>query len=213
MGVPPVDDVVVTRSSTVAAVARFGLALANFEQSVFIVVLLMLIAVAGLHGSWRRYACVVGGLAAGRIALGIWLRHNGVRYGRIDYQRQRSLDFWLTAARRSWLLLLLSLVGAAVLIVWCIASGGRRQSYLLLIALLVALVSMILGADETRIYAVTTWPPLLALLLSETVRDPERMRGVIRPTIALAALVPGWFVRVGRPHLADYHWIRLFLRH
>lgn len=205
--------IVVTGSWTVAAVAGFGLALANFEQGAFIVAMLVIVAVAGLHGSWRRYACVVAGLAAGRIALGIWLHHNGVRYGRLDYQRQRSLDYWLTTARRSWVLLLLSLVGAAVLMVWCVVSGGRRQSYVLLIVLLGALAPMVLTADETRVYALATWPPLLALLLSETARDPERIRRAISPTIALAAIVPGWFVWVGHPHLADYHWIRIFWRH
>ena len=107
----------------------------------------------------------------------------------------------------------MSLVGAGVILVWCALSGERRQSYVVLIVLLVSILPMVLGADETRIYALTTWPPLLALILAETARSPERIRRAIPPTLSLAAIVPGWFVWDGNPYLADFHWIRLFWRH
>ena len=205
--------IVVTRSWKLAAVAGFALAFANFEQGAVILVLLGVIAALGLHGSIHRIAWASAGLLAGRIALGLWLTHNGVHYGRLDYQRHYGIDYFITAATRSWLLLALSLVAVAVILVGNLFTGGSRQRVAIAIVLVAAIAPIFLGADETRVYALATWPPLLALLLGESVRSPDRLRRAIAPTIALALLVPGFFVWDGHPYLADYHWIRLFWHH
>jgi hypothetical protein len=205
--------IVVTRSWKLAAVAGFALALANFEQGAVILVLLGVIATFGLYGSMRRTACAMAGLLAGRIALGIWLAHNGIHSGRLDYQRHYGLDYFITTAARSWFLLLLSLLAVAVLLVGNVYTGGSRQRVAMVIVLLAAIGPAFLAADETRVYALTTWPALLALLLGASVRTPDRLRRAITPTIALALLVPGFFVWDGHPYLADYHWLRLLFGH
>jgi hypothetical protein len=203
-------SVVVTRSRTVAVGAGFALAFANFDQGAVILTLLAVVACIRPHGSLIRYAVAAAGLLAGRLALGAWLGHHGVRSGRPDVVSHLGVRYLVSVAGRHWLLLLLSLVGAAVPLLWSVASGGRRQALAVLVVLLVSAGPMLLATDETRVFALTSWPPLLALILDEAVRSPQRIERAFRRTIALAIIMPGWFIWLGRPFLSKYHWVKLF---
>jgi hypothetical protein len=201
--------IVVCRSREVALVAGFGLALANFEQGLVIVVLLTLVAWAGAEGSVARCAASAIGLGSGRVALGVWLQTHGVRHGRLDYVRHVGFRYPASVAERHWVLLALGLLGVGLPLIVAIASSGRRECLLTLTVVAVAVAPMLVSTDETRVYALITWAPLLALAIGATARDPERLRRVLGPTLALAVMIPGWFVWFGRPFLSDFHWLRL----
>ena len=202
--------IVVVRSREVALLAGFGLALANFEQGLIIVVLLMLVAWAGIEGSIARCGAAGVGLGSGRVALGVWLSRNGVRHGRLDFVRRQGIRYPVSVAERHWVLLALGLLGVGLPLVAAIASTGRRELVLTLTVAMVAIAPMLVSTDETRVYALITWPPLLALAMGAAARNPERLRRVLRPTLAVAVILPGWFVWFGRPFLSQFHWLRLF---
>jgi hypothetical protein len=202
--------IVVCRSREVALLAGVGLALANFEQGLIIVVLLTLVAWAGAEGSVARCIASAVGLGTGRIALGIWLYRNGVRHGRLDVVRRMGISYPASVAERHWVLLTLGLLGVGLPLVVAIASSGRRECVLTLTVVMLAVAPMLVSTDETRVYALITWPPLLALAIGAAARNPDRMRRVLRPTVAAALILPGWFVWFGRPFLSQFHWLRLF---
>jgi hypothetical protein len=202
--------IVVCPWRAVALVAGFALALANFEQGLAIVVLLTVIALAGVEGSVARCGTAVVGLGSGRAALGVWLSKHGVHHGRLDYVRHFGFRYLSSVSERHWGLLALGLVGVGLPLVAAVASSGRREGLLTLTVLVVALAPMLVSTDETRVYALITWPPLLALALGAVRRHPARIARVLRPTVGLAVIIPGWFVWFGRPFLAHSHWLRLF---
>jgi hypothetical protein len=202
--------VVVTRSRSLAAVAGLFLAFANFDQGVVILVLLAVVSVIRPHRSLVRYVCAGGGMLVGRLVLQVWFRNYHVTSGRQTYASHLGLELLLRTAGHHWLLLVLSLVGAAYPLLFGVMAGGRRPSIAVLVVLIGSAVPMILATDETRVFALTSWPPLLALILDESARSPERIRRALRWTIALAVAVPGFFIWYGRPFLAKYQWIKLF---
>jgi hypothetical protein len=201
---------VVTRSRPLAVVAGLFLAFANFDQGVVILALLAAVSIIRPHGSLIRYAYAAGGLLVGRLVLQVWFANYHVTSGRQTYASHLGFKVFARVAGEHWLLLVLSLVGAAVPLLVGVMAGGRRQSLAVAVVLIGAAVPMFIATDETRVFALTSWPPLLALILDESARSPERIRRAMRWTIALAIAVPGWFIWYGRPFLAKYHWIKLF---
>jgi hypothetical protein len=204
--------IVVCGSRQVALLAGLGLALANFEQGLVIVALLTLIAWTRTEGSVARCAASAVGLGVGRLALGFWLHAHGVRHGRLDVVRHDGVPYLASVAGRHWELLGLGLLGTGLPLVAAIASSRRRECLLTLAVLGVAVAAMLVSTDETRVFALVTWAPLLALAIGTTVRSPARMGSMLAPTIALSAFVPGWFVWFGRPALAQWQVLRLLGR-
>lgn len=199
---------VVVRDRRVAGALGLVLAFAAFEQSVFVLLALLLLAVVGIGGDRLRLAWAAGGLVVGRIVLEVWLRANDVTHGRWWFFRTLGVDRVLGMFVRGLPWFVIAGLGATLLavVVAIVALPSRRARAAVVGVLLAALVPTALSLDQTRVFAVLTWPVVMALLVDHAGRaGPASSRRLAGWTLALAAVVPGLFVWEGRAQLATHH--------
>ena len=207
---------VVVSDRRVAAVLGLALAFSAFEQSAIVLLALFVLALVGIGGTRARLAWAAGGLVLGRIVLEVWLRSNDVTHGRWWFLRQIGIGHVLRLFGHGLPWLLVTGLGATVVavVVAIAALPSRRSRAVVVGVLLAALVPTALSLDETRVFAVLTWPVVMALLLDHAGRvDASAVRRLAGWTLALAAIVPGLFVWEGRAQLANHHPWRWWARH
>jgi hypothetical protein len=201
--------IVICRRPWVAALAGFVAAFAAFEQSIISVVALIAVTFLARAPGRDRYLAAAGGLVVGRIVLTIVLRANDVTHDRRYWWQHFGIGHFLDQFWRALPLLLLTGLGTSILIVaaclWLGVSTWRSRA-VWLGALVVPLVAVALGEDQTRVYANIVWPIVLALVLvtAEAI-PPPRAVALSRVSLVLGLLVPSIFLWRGDPHLADHH--------
>jgi hypothetical protein len=209
------STVVVARSRPVVAAAAFVGAFAVFEQLAICLVLLLVVAV--VSGDRRRGAYAIGLTAAvaGRVVLTVVLAANDVTYDRRHWLEHFGTSHFLEQFRAAALILVATAFGGAwVIVVVCLRSGVAtwRARLVWIAAFAAPLVPAAITEDQTRVYAVITWPLLLALTTSAGTRlAPRRIRATAAGALALGLLVPAVFLWRGDPFLADHHVWRLVI--
>lgn len=201
--------IVVARRPVAAAFAGFVAAFAGFEQTVISVVLLLGVAVVTDDRDRRRV--YVGGLVGtvlGRIVLTAWLRAHGITHDRSYWISFFGPSYFLHQFVHSLGVFLLSALGGAIVVVVAALALGVRSGVSRAVwigALAVPLVPVALTEDQTRVYAMITWPIVLALVLAAAPAfTPGRVR-VLVPAALLLGLALPMFVWRGEVHLADHH--------
>jgi len=200
--------IVVARRPAAAAAAGFVAAFAAFEQTVVSVVLLL--GVAAVTGDRDRRRAYLGGLVGtvlGRVVLTGWLRANGITHDRSYWISFFGPSRFLHQFAHSLGWLLVTTLGGAVVVVvvalvWGVRSGCARAAWVGALALPLAPVA--LTEDQTRVYAMISWPIVLALVLAATPAfTPRRVRVVVPAALLLGLALP-MFVWRGQLHLADH---------
>jgi hypothetical protein len=199
--------IVLTRRRGVAIAIGTLAALSAFEQTLISVVLL------GAVEGWRRprsttvYLPALGGLVVGRVLLSIVLRRGGAAHDRFFYLRHSGISRFLHQfAHVLPVLVVTSLGGAVIVVVWCLGAIARAERTRWLFALAVALIPCALGEDQTRIYANITWPLILAITLRAGPLLRRRSRRAMT-ALALAAglVIPPIYFWAGHVYLAEHH--------
>lgn len=201
--------VVVTTSNRVAAAAGFLAAFAVFEQVAISITLL--VAVAHVVGDVRRNRFLFGlaGALVGRVVLTVILRSNDVTHDRRRWLEEFGLGHFLEQFGDALPLLLLTAFGGAwVVVVACLRVGvvTWRARAAWIAALVLPLVPTAITEDQSRVYAIVTWPIVLALVVTTapalTVRQ---MRSIGVGALVLGLAIPPVFLWRGDPTLADHH--------
>ncbi len=201
--------IVVARRPMTAAVFGFVAAFAAFEQTIVSVVLLLGVAlVTGDRDRRRVYLGGVVGAVLGRIVLMVWLRANGITHDRSYWISHFGPSHFLHQFTDSLGVLLLTTLGGAVVVVvaalvWGVHSGWERAAWIAALAL--PLVPVALTEDQTRVYAMITWPIVLALVLAAAPAFTARRVRLLVPAALLLGLALPMFVWRGEIHLADHH--------
>jgi hypothetical protein len=196
---------VVVRSPRLAALIGVLLAASALEHGAIIVALLLALALAGIQGEPRALAATACGLLAGGIALVVWLRWQHVVNGRAYWLSNYGIRYFLDMAVHSWPLLLFSLFGAAwPLAAAALAAVEPRRRLVAACVLAAPIIPMLVSEDETRVFAVLSFPILLALVVAAADRAPALVQRAAVASVALAVVIPGYFVWKGTAHLADW---------
>ncbi len=201
--------IVVARRPVAAAIAGFVASFAAFEQTIVSVVLLLGVAV--VTGDRDRRGAYIGGVAGavlGRIVLTVWLRAHGITHDRSYWISFFGPSYFLRQFVDSLGVLLLTTLGGAVVVVvaalaWGVRSGRSRAAWIGAFA--VPLVPVALTEDQTRVYAMITWPIVLALVLAAAPAFTPRRVRVLVPAALLLGLALPMFVWRGDVHLADHY--------
>lgn len=192
---------VVTGSAPGIVLMSFALGMQHFEQGA---VMALMLAVVGSErfGRIRYGALMFAGLATARVVLFLYTRMIGVG----------DRMFWLSSSQpfprgnivvmwaRHLPALLYSLLGGGwvllALIVFVVGWGWpeTRRS---LLALALALVPTVLSHDQTREFAMVSWPVLMTLALTLARRGSESGMRLFAGVGVLAALAPAFFVWEG----------------
>lgn len=209
---------VVARDRRLAAATGFLLAFAAFEQSVFVIAALAALSVVGIGAERLRLAWAAGALVLGRAVLEVWLRANDVTHGRGWFLRETGVSHLLGQFVDALPWLVVTGFGATLLPVVVAVAGlpSVRARVVVVAVLLAALVPTALSLDQTRVFAILTWPVVMALVLDHADRNaPTSIRRLATATLILAAIVPGIVVWEGRAQLATHHlwrapwrWVR-----
>jgi hypothetical protein len=199
--------IVLARRRSVAVVCGALAALAAFEQT--LISLVLLLAVTAMAPSRRSgtYVAALVGLVAGRIAAIVVLRNGGADHDRLYYLREAGASRFVDQFLDVWPLLLLTAFGGAWALVICFvrALDGRERT-MWIAALVLAVVPCAFGEDQTRVYALITWPLLLAMTLRAAPQvAPRRLRGVTWLALGLGLVLPPIYLWVGRGQFADHH--------
>lgn len=205
---------VVVRRWWAMAMIGFLLAFAAFEQGLIIIGMLLVLSAFGMFDRWRGLLWALGGSAIGRILLQVWLRANDATHGRLWFLRSAGLEELLGQFWRSLPWLIPTALGATVVVlVVALASEPRWRDRIVVIVLLVAcLVPVAVSLDQSRVYAVLSWPIVMVVLLRYARRSDRReIAGLSMITLGLSAIVPGVFVWEARAQLARHHLARVLL--
>lgn len=208
--------VVLTTSDRVAAAAGFLAAFAVFEQVA--ISFALLIAVAHVVGDARRNRFVFGlvGAVAGRVVLSVVLRSNGVTHDRREWLEDFGLGHFLRQFGDAAPLLILTAFGGAwVIVVACLRLGVEtwRARAAWATALVLPLAPTAITEDQSRVYAVVTWPIVLALVVvSVPALSARQMRSIAIGALVLGLAIPPVFLWRGEPTLADHHLWHLVSR-
>ena len=206
---------VILRRWWALAIVGFLLSFSAFEQGLIVIAMLIVLALFGLVGRWRGFTAALVGLLVGRVVLQFWLHANDVTHDRLWFIRTTGLDVLLDQFWRSLPWLVPTALGAtAVAVIVSLGSEPRWRERIVVITLLVlCLVPVAVSLDQSRVYAVLSWPIVMVVLMRYARRteasDVERLSVL---TLGLAALFPGIFVWEGRAQLAHHHLIRVLLR-
>lgn len=202
---------VVGRSRRIAAVLGVALAFAAFEQAALVVVMLAVLWAARMYDDGRSLVTAGLGLGAGRVLLGWWLAANDVHHGRSYFVETYGLGHFLEQFRRGLPLFLLTGLGVTVvLVVVAVCSETDLVRRIVpVVVLLSAVLPIAFVEDQTRVFAVTSWPVVMVLVVRWARRvDRGHLSRWIGAVLVLAFLVPGVTVWQGRPLLADHHLLR-----
>jgi hypothetical protein len=195
----------------------------HFEQGAILVVLIVLARwfIAGAVTAPRvwRLAWAAVGLVLGKLALKGWFAYCHIELveGRLDWViltglREFTRKFLLNAS--AVLFSLFNVFWAAIVL---LGYGIARKSPRAL-AGLAALFVLVLGVavltlDLTRVFALLSWPVVMAFLLLALAADPAphaATRKVLTAVLAAAVVVPPLFVWAANIHSGlQYHTVRL----
>lgn len=160
----------------------------HFEQGVFIVAFVLVLR-WHVAGRWERSGfATLAGMAAGK-ALLEWYHHAaGVEIdGRLEMARDLVAwdsvsGFSDVALAATW-----SVYGTIwVAVIWAV----RQEAWRFLVLTFVALPPVIVTLDTTRVWALLTWPVVLALCYWVTQRDSVQVRRVALCLVLLACVIP-----------------------
>jgi hypothetical protein len=183
-----------------------GLAVSAAEQGAVILIALAILAMARVGGNLALYGWAALGLVVGRIGLGIWLATNEVEHGRRYWLESFGVQYFVDLAKQSPLMLLASLFGAGlVMAAAAITTDRGRPVVASVVAVMVAVPATVLTEDQTRVFALLTWPPLLVMVLAAVATSPDVIRRWGRVTLLFALVIPGFFVWKGTAHVATHH--------
>ena len=199
---------VTVRNRWVAALVGVLLAFAGFEQAAFVLVALAALSLVRVGADRWRLAWAAIGLVVGRVALEVWLRANHITHGRAWFLREIGLGHVLRQFVHGFPWLLVTGLGATVVavVVAIVHLPSARARIVAIGVLVAALVPTALALDQTRVFAVLTWPIVLVLLVDHAVRsDAAAVRRLSLITLGVAAIVPGIVVWEGRAQLATHH--------
>ena len=202
---------VVVTSPWWAGVIGFLLAFSALEHGIVIIGLLLVLALGRIYGGVRPLLAAAGGLVVGGACLLTWLHTEHVSYGRAYWIQHFGVRYFLDMAAHGWPLLVVSMFATAwPLVVTSVVQLGRRQGLIAAMVLLAPIVPTLLSEDQTRVFAVLSFPPLLAVVLAVARGGVERLAGAVGLTVCLAVVIPGFFVWKGSPHLSDWGpWVAL----
>lgn len=206
------SSIVLIRNRWLALAAGFCLTFAAFEQGLIILVMLGVLAAIGMFAHWRALLWATGGLLAGRLVQQLWLNANHVTHGRMYFFQQTGLDAFLSQFWKSLPWLIPTGLGVTLLaVVLAVASEPSWRNRVVVISLLVAcLIPVAMSFDQSRVFAILTWPLVMVLLLRYAERtSPKDIERVSMITLGLAAFVPGIFVWTGKAQLAKHHLLRM----
>ena len=201
--------IVVARRPLAAAVAGFAASFAAFEQTIVSVVLLLGVAVvSGDHDRRSAYLGGVVGAVLGRIVLTMWLRAHGITHDRSYWISFFGPSHFLHQFTDSLGVLLLTALGGAVVLVvaalvWGVQQRLGRAAWIGALAL--PLVPVAFTEDQTRVYAMITWPIVFALVLAAAPAFTVRRVRLLVPAALLLGLALPMFVWRGEIHLAEHH--------
>lgn len=202
---------VVLRNRIAAALVGFTLAFANAEQAVIVIALLAVLSLVGLFKDPRRLLSAGIGLLVGRVLLGWWLSANDVHHGRAYFFQHFGLAHFLDQFWSSLPWLVLTGLGASVVtVIFALRNEKSWRTRLVFVAALIAaLVPVAISEDQTRVFAVITWPLVMSLSLRFGATGERRHIGhVALGTLVAAAAVPGIVIWTGRVNLATHHVLR-----
>ena len=204
--------IVLARHRWLALTAGFLLTFAAFEQGLIVLAMLGILAVIGMFAHWRMLLWAAGGLLVARLVQQIWLSANHVMHGRMYFFQQTGLDAFLEQFWKSLPWLLPTGLGVTIVaVVLAVASEPSWRNRIIVISLFVAcLIPVAMTFDQSRVFAVLTWPLVMVLLLRYAERTaPKDIERVSMLTLGLAALLPGIFVWTGKAQLAKHHLLRV----
>ena len=202
---------VVVRDRRVQAIVGFALAFTAFEQSVIVLALLVVLSFVGVVDDRRRFVPAAIGLVAGRVILGLWLASQDVHNGRLEFIRHFGVSHFVEQFWSGLPWLIITGLGASVVAIVFALRGETWRVRIVFVATIVAtLLPVALSEDQTRVFALLTWPLVLALLLKYSARADDRsLRLAALSTLAVAVVVPGIVVWTGRAQLAAHHVLRV----
>lgn len=185
---------VLAQTWPVLLVLGIALGLFHFEQGLFVALGLLALGRRRGLSTGKRAACMLGGLVLGKLALTRYLAAIGMRQGRFTYllfgtqDSGSHWDMFIDALP----MLAYSLLGAAgvwLALVWWRVGASWLQTWRAVAVLAVMLVPAIYTHDQTRVYAVLSWPILLALTLFVERRATEEEIRMLSGRTLLAVLV------------------------
>jgi len=199
---------VLVRNRWTAFAIGFLLTFAAFEQGLIIFAVLGVLAMTKMYESWKQLIWAAAGLLFGRLLQYLWLNANHVTEGRVSYFQQQGIHIFLDQFWKGLPWLLPTCLGVTIVAVAVsVASEPRWRNRLVIVGLFVAcLVPVALSFDQSRIFAILTWPLVMVLLLRyENRSEKETVRRLSMLILGLAALLPGVFVWTGKAQLAKHH--------
>src|SRR5262249_15452643 len=139
----------------------------------------------------RTYLAGLGGSVLGGVVLTAWLRANGITHGRSYWISFFGPSHFLHPFAHSLGAPLLPPLGGAVVVVvaalaWGVRRGRARAAWIG--ALVLPLLPVALTEDQTRVYAMITWPIVLALVLASGTAFTARRVRVVVPVALLIGL-------------------------
>ena len=197
------------RPPAVLAVAAL-LALTSFEQGVYVVASVGLVA-APLLGArrWIHAPAAAAGLLIGRVLLTGYQTAFGIDQETSRWEWLSDHGIWQAIQSQLgwWPVTVVSMFSVTwIFVVWWFRTavdiplaGGVA------VAFAAALVPMTLSYDHSRVFAIITWPMLVAMVVwaGEHV-DPSGVRRVVRLVLPVGIIVPA--VLVGTPQLYGVAW-------
>lgn len=170
----------------------------HFEQGVFIT------AFAGVlrpGRSWSTAVAAISGLIAGKILLE-WYHHAAGIVGDARLDMARSGGSWEPFARQA-VAVTWSVYGLMwVAVLWAAREGARR----FLIVTGVAMLPVLFTTDLTRVWALLTWPAVLALCYWITERDSPQVRRAALWLLVAAVVIPRANVWTGGQVITAKWW-------
>ena len=200
------------RSRWAALVIGFLLTFAAFEQGLIILLLLGVLALLGMIEHKVNLLWAAGGLVVGRLLQQIWLSANHVTEGRSSFLQQQGVHVFLDQFWKGLPWLLPTCLGVTIVAVAVAISSeqGWRNRIVVVSLFIACFVPVAVSFDQSRIYAILTWPMVMVLLLRYSKRAEDRdVERLSMLTLGLAAIVPGIFVWTGKAQLAKHHLVRL----
>ena len=187
---------VLFESPVVALVAGAGLAASHLEVGAFCLAVLLALQLADDTGpvSWATAGAGWAGLLGAALGVELYTRHSGAgieaRAAYIDSFGARTLVRDFLQELPTWLYTTFS---AFWVFLVCLASRLRNRRLALVAgaAGLIATAATVLTYDETRVFALLTWPVVLWLSLYALRRfDPRLVRHVTAVTFLAAIVLP-----------------------
>jgi hypothetical protein len=199
--------VVLIRSRIGAAIVGLLGAFAAFEQTVISVVLLAAVTGMGRPASAIRYLAALAGLVVGRLWLALALSSNGAPHDRLDFLRRAGPSRFVDQFTEQIPLFALTAFGGAwITLICCLGSIPARERIRWIVALVVAVIPCALGEDQTRVYALVTWPLLLAIVLrAGPLLSGAQRRRANGLSLVAGLIIPPIYIWAGTAYLSNHH--------